>query len=414
MSVDTFVVRWTKISLHFLVFAAVAVATLRFYNLAPIIGINYKFLLHAHSHIAMLGWLYIVVAALLVKEFIPDQAVKINKVLGTTVIMIIGMMLSFPFQGYGLVSITFSTFFLFTSYWFVVVFLRKLREKNNKSLANRWIRWALFFLLISSIGPWSLGPIMLFGEKHGTLYNLAIYYYLHFLYNGFLLPAVFGIILKHLENNQIKFNIERAKLFFQLTVYPIIPLYALSLLWLKPSIWVYIIGGLAALMQLVGIMIGWPILRTYWQSIKQKFYKALFGLVLTAYSFKLFLQIISSLPVIAEYVYQTRVFTAIGYIHLVMLGFLSMFILIYTIINKNLRDNKVVRFGLVVFITGLILSEIILFTNGLLLYTKGVSISNYSQWLFYASILMPIGLMVMWVIQLKRKTNRNEATVLKT
>lgn len=403
MTPDIFVNKWAKIALHFLVFSAIAGVVLRYYNFSPIIGLNYKFLLHTHSHVALLGWMHLALAAALVKEFLPNEVKKFNKILLLTLFTVLGMMLSFPFQGYAFISIFFSTLFLFASYWFVYEFYRKLKTAADRSVAAKWLRWALFFLVISSFGPWVLGPIMVFGKSHGTLYNLAIYYYLHFLYNGFFVSAVFAFMLKWLDNNGITYNIKSANRFFRLTVYPILPAYALSMLWINPPSWVYLIAGLAAVLQLIGLFYGWPILIIYLRNIKNKFFQFIFSLVLIAYSLKLAMQVFSAFPVIADYVYETRVFTAIGYIHLVMLGFLSLFMLTYFVRINVFWDNTIAKAGLTIFLAGLVLSEVILFFNGILLTRTGTSIDNYGQWMFLTSLLIPIGLMIFWTMQLRRK-----------
>lgn len=404
MNLDYFVSRWGRIALHFLVFSAIAGVGLRYYNFSMIETVNYKFLLHTHSHVALLGWLFLAFSVAMVKEFLPEKVGVFNKIFLLTLISVIGMMLSFPVQGYAAVSITFSTLFLFASYWFVYEFHKGLKETEDNSPSAKFIRWSLFFLVISSFGPWALGPIMVFGESHGVFYNLSIYYYLHFLYNGFFVLAVFSIILKQLENEGIQYSLGRGELFFKLTVYGIIPAYALSMLWINPPVWVNIIGGLAGLAQLVGLVIGWPILKVYMVRIRSRFYRALVLVVFIAYSLKLIMQFLSAVPSLAAYAYDTRVFTVIGYIHLVMLGFLSLFILTYFIVNETYREHLISKIGITVFITGIVLSEIILFTNGVVLSVQGNMINNYSLLIFGTSALMPLGIIMLWVVQLSKKT----------
>ena len=49
MTPDIFVNKWAKMALHFLVFSAIAGMVLRYYNFKPILGLNYKFLLHTNG-----------------------------------------------------------------------------------------------------------------------------------------------------------------------------------------------------------------------------------------------------------------------------------------------------------------------------------------------------------------------------
>jgi hypothetical protein len=183
------------------------------------------------------------------------------------------------------------------------------------------------------------------------------------------------------------------------------------MLWTNPPTWVYVIAGLAAVLQLIGLFYGWQILTVYLRSIKNKFFQFIFSLVLIAYSLKLAMQVFSAFPVIADYVYETRIFTAIGYIHLVMLGFLSLFMLTYFVRINIFWDNFITRTGLILFLAGLVLSEVILFFNGILLTRTGTSIENYGQWMFLASSLMPIGLITFWIIQIRRKMVRENLTL---
>src|SRR3954470_20844502 len=74
---------------------------MRFSYLFPL-NINYIYLLHAHSHVAMLGWAYLMIYVLIIHFFIPkDKSQKpiYNRLFWITEISIIGMIISFPVQG---------------------------------------------------------------------------------------------------------------------------------------------------------------------------------------------------------------------------------------------------------------------------------------------------------------------------
>ena len=108
--------------INFLI-AALLGLLLRYYFIDPI-DLNYRFLIHAHSHTAMLGWIYLMLFTLIVHYFIPDKKPVYNRLFWLTEFAVIGMLLSFPFQGYALYSIIFSTLFLFASYWFTWFFMK--------------------------------------------------------------------------------------------------------------------------------------------------------------------------------------------------------------------------------------------------------------------------------------------------
>ena len=101
--------------------AAIMGLVMRFNYLFSLEGINYIYLLHAHSHVAMLGWAYLMIYSLVVYFFIPkDKSTKpvYNQLFWSTQLSVIGMMISFPIQGYALFSIVFSTLHILLSYVF--------------------------------------------------------------------------------------------------------------------------------------------------------------------------------------------------------------------------------------------------------------------------------------------------------
>jgi hypothetical protein len=174
-------------------------------------------------------------------------------------------------------------------------------------------------------------------------------------------------------------------------------------LWTNPPGWVYILAGMAGILQLIGLFYGWPVLIDFLKNIKYRFFQFIFSLVMIAYSLKLAMQVFSAVPAIADYVYETRVFTAIGYIHLVMLGFLTLFILTYFVRIRVFKNSLPGRLGLIIFLGGLVVSEVVLFFNGIILTRTGASFTNYGQLMYMASMFMPIGLILFWIGQINKK-----------
>ncbi|HEY4652331.1 MAG TPA: hypothetical protein VIG72_13000, partial [Pontibacter sp.] len=113
-------------------------------------GLNYKFLLHAHSHAALLGWLYPAVVISLLHAYLPPE-VRNRKVYFRQFWLsqgaVLGMLLSFPVQGYGAVSITFSTAHILLSYWFIVRFRKDAKAaragEGKHQLSFRFVQAAL-------------------------------------------------------------------------------------------------------------------------------------------------------------------------------------------------------------------------------------------------------------------------------
>ncbi|HKK11450.1 MAG TPA: hypothetical protein VJ945_01360, partial [Flavobacteriaceae bacterium] len=135
--------------------AALLGLLLRYIYVNPL-AINYRFLTHAHSHLAMLGWAYLMIYTFLVYYFVPKQKLVYTKLFWLTEIAVLGMLLSFPFQGYAAISISFSTLHIFCSYYFVYRFWKDMSIENT--LVKNLVKTALIFMLISTIGVWCLGP----------------------------------------------------------------------------------------------------------------------------------------------------------------------------------------------------------------------------------------------------------------
>ena len=55
---------------------------LRLMYVAPVKWVNFPFLMHGHSHTAMLGWVYLMLYGLIVHCFIPEEAQKIYTICG--------------------------------------------------------------------------------------------------------------------------------------------------------------------------------------------------------------------------------------------------------------------------------------------------------------------------------------------
>jgi hypothetical protein len=90
------------------------------------------------------------------------------------------MLVRFPFQGYALFSIVFSTLFLLASYWFTWFFIKYSSKTDKKLDSYKTLKIALVYLVISSTGTWVLGAIMTVLGPLSIWYRLAIYFYLHF------------------------------------------------------------------------------------------------------------------------------------------------------------------------------------------------------------------------------------------
>lgn len=377
--------RKVKITLIFLLIASFAGLLLRLIS-AGIPLINYKHLLNTHSHIALLGWLYNAALIMLQYSIFPKSTLRFNTIFWFSQITFFGMLFSFPFQGYGLYSITFSTLYLFSTYYVAYELIIKSKSLHNPVVAS-FVKWAAVYLVLSSIGPFALGYIMVNGLKDSPFYNLSIYWFLHFLYNGFFIFIIFAYIINK-QDSKIDF-----KRVFNLMNISVIPLYALSILWLDPSEWFYFIGAMASTLQIIAYI--YFIKNIKWSSLfSNKWSKYLVILSFTSYTLKVLFQEFAVFPDVQAFILDTVSYSLIGFIHLVMLGFFTLYILSAFIENSYLLLSKYLIVGVSFLVLGIILSESLLFSQSLMTYFNSQSISNFPTLMLWSSLLMPIGILL--------------------
>ena len=387
---------WIKISLLFLIIATSLGAFLRYLFVDPVSGINFNYFLHTHSHIAFLGWIFNLLFAGLIYSFLPldfHKGRKYNILFYLLVLSVLGMMFSFPFQGYGAVSISFSTLHVFLSWAFAVFFFRDtFRLHSQKPISLIFAYWSLAFMLLSSLGPFALGYIMA-TEVGGPYEKLAIYFYLHLQYDGWFTFAIFSLLYHFLERNKIPYNGRSARIFLWVFALCCLPAYASSTLWADPPGYVYVIAVLASLFQLIGLYYMWYSLKDVIEHIKASVGKAVFRMVtfaLSCFILKNILQVIGVEPQLAGLVYQVRNFL-IFYLHLIFLGFVTIFLLSWL---RQMGFWKLNSKLFVIFIFSFVVSEILLILQPLLLIANGNVIPNYFLILFLVSLLMPVVLII--------------------
>jgi hypothetical protein len=404
------------VSLSYFLIVALLGAFLRFLFLYPIEGVSYKNFLHAHSHLALLGWLFYGILAVLVYAFIHEEnkKYKFRILFFLFNISIAGMLIAFPVQGYALYSIAFSTLHILLSYTFIVFFLKDIAE--NKLLQKKYrfslkfIRASFLFFILSSAGPFSLGILMAKGFGGSVLYNLSVYYYLHFFYNGWLTFSLFGLLFYLLESKEVKFNSKQSNFFFHLLFWSCFPAFALSALWTKPPDVVYYIAGLSAAFQIAALAAGAGIYKNCLEKIKNIYSKeaVLFiTIALAAFAVKIALQAVSAIPYFAELFYALKNFV-IAYLHLVLIGFGAIMLAGIFIALEVISFS---RYGWSLFFAGFILSETLLIWQGFSAWTGLSLFDNFYLILFLVSLLMPSGLILILFNAIKDHNNMQNNSV---
>ncbi len=369
------------------------------YSFINSIDLNYRFLTHAHSHIAMLGWVYLMLFTLFVHYFIPDKKPVFNRLFWLTEFAVIGMMLSFPFQGYAAVSISFSTLHIFCSYYFVYLIWNHNQIKN---LPTRYlVKASLLFMLLSTIGVWCLGPAVSILGNTSAFYQIAIQFFLHFQFNGWFLIAtiaVFFYIIKLQDSKQFR-------LFFKLLIVSTILTVAFPINWYAPHNFLYWINGFGVLIQLFALILFLKLIKPSQISLfknNSKLNAFILSFTIFCFALKSVLSFASIATEFSQVAYQHRNLV-IGFIHLTMLGLISGFLFFFILQSRLVRHNTILHVGIYAFVLGFILTEILLIIQGSMFYLGTGFMPNYYLWLFISSALLPIGIILLIVNILRNK-----------
>lgn len=386
--------KWIKISLVNFLVVALAGVLLRYKINFPLPLVNYKFLLHAHSHFAFAGWVTQILMALIV-QYLYEHNNNINlspykKIFWGNFVTAYGMLFTFPFQGYALFSIIFSTLSVLVSYFFIALVWKDLKHIADAGYSKAWIKASLLLYAISSLGPFSLAYLMANQISGQDLYFGAVYFFLHFQYNGWFLFACFGLFFHYLQKAGFLNTALYSKRIFRILFITCFPAYLLSTMWMDLPLTIRIIATAAAIFQLLSLLYIFKLFAHTKKLLSNNLNilsKNLWMMVLIAFVIKLLLQCLSTIPSLSQYAFGFRP-VVIGYLHLSFLGIITFFIL--GCINQYITLSGK---GVYTFVAGVLITEITLMLQGF--EAIGFSVLPYANYiLFAAAIAMTVGLIV--------------------
>lgn len=375
---------------------------MRSYPLLENAPFDYKYLLHGHSHFAFGGWV-MPVLTWMVMQYFPGITRRIAFRHWRNIILILlisayGMLASFPFQGYAFVSICFSTLSIIGSFYLAIV-LWKASGSVKMETPIRFLRAGLIYLALSALGPFATAPLFALGKSGTPLYFDVIYFFLHFQYNGWFSFAMLAVWYAVKGNNMSTVNGRKAFLYFNLAC---IPTYFLSILWHNPHPVFYVVGATGAIIQLAGL---YHLLKDLRMAGKRfSFIEWMVVISLASFILKNILQLASAFPSIADLAYGQRNFI-IGYLHLVLLGFISLGAVASILYAKPSLTTVKVKSAILIFLVSFFATEL------LMVIQAGGSLWNYAlpgfaRLMFIMSCLFPLSILFFFV-QLLRNTGVN-------
>ncbi len=356
--------------------------------------LKYKNVLHAHSHIAMMGWLFGALYIFIVKAF--GKWTKTYSILFWLIqLSVLGMLLTFPFFGYALPSILFTTAHLLLSYVFIYRICKDIKRSGRKGFSVRFVKTALFFLFLSTLATWALGPMMQSELARSKWYYNAVQFFLHFQFNGWFIFAVIALFFDHAKRQNVHIKSRSLHWFYWLLVISCLLTYALAVTWSTPDKAIFWVNSIGVILQLAALMVFVKPLRIIFGQVREQVALRthyLWLIALVCLIIKIVIQTLVAIPYFATISYTIHNFV-IGFIHLLMLGALSTFLLgcmhEYGVLNldRGLKKN-----GVYFFLAGFILSELLLFVQGIMLWVQLGFIPGYYLWLTLASALLPLGI----------------------
>ena len=348
-------------------------------------GNGYLHFLHGHSHFAFGGWIAPMLVWVMMrffpelKKFISFKHWRI--IIYLLVLSSYGMLAFFPVQGYGPISLVFSTISVIAEIYLAVMVWKALRNYND--LPHLFLKAAMVFLVLSTAGPFATGPIAAMGLKQSPLYYNAVYFYLHFQLNGFFVFTAIAALYRIL-NVPVKSRQHSKPVIIAATTGVALSVF-LSFLWNQPGPIYNIVGFVGALLQLISVVLIVHDLRN--ARVPDAFGTFLKYFLIAVLMFKSVLQCLSAIPDIANIAFLHRSFT-IAYLHLASIGFLSIFAMI-ALYSQHLYRNSL-RPAITIIVGTFLCTEILIVINGVN-SLLALNIKHVPELLFWCSIPFAIG-----------------------
>lgn len=333
-----------------------------FYTGSISMSFNFKNVLHAHSHVMLLGFLFNAMLVLIWSNFTKTlDRISYRYYLAMQVCMF-AMLVAFIFQGYAFYSILFSTLHLWISYILLVRLWKRL--KGNKEIILL-VKVGIIFHFLSSLGPYALGPLMVLELKSSPWYQQSIFFYLHFQFFGVYFIWMLALLAKRVKlviNQKEVIGISAS----------LILLYAHSLDYNFDHWLILFLGGLGSAL-LFGLLVKYRVSF----STNSKGIRNIYFFILTI----AIINIAGSFPQIAELVIHNR-FILLAWLHFLFLGLYVPFIWVF--VNKTISINL-----WIVYLFSFISTELLLIFPDMFFKWTSISVMDL---LFYSYLLLFISL----------------------
>lgn len=361
--------KWYQFALFNLVVLALLGLILRYKINFALPFVLQKNLLHAHSHFAFYGWVSFLLQLLFLDTFTGSKEITAtfrNRFFVASSVLNYGMIYSFAVGGYSTFSIVLSTAALLLSYVFVYKAYTTLPLIDKHLVSTKFAKASLVFLGLSSIGPFVLAYVLTHKTLHPYWAHNALYFFLHFQYNGWFTFAVMALLFKKLESSPL-YNSIQAKAFFRLLLVTCIPAYFTTMLLTKMPLPILFISLVTAVVQGLSLVYLYRLLTKNYRVLYAGLpavCRWLYAFAISAFVLKVVLQFFSAHPQVGHLAFAYRSII-IGYLHLVFLVFISLYLLAHLAEHNFIpASTRLGKSGLLLFSLAVIANELLLAVQG--------------------------------------------------
>ncbi len=161
------------------------------------------YLLHGHSHVALLGWIFLGLSGLLLETGTRRSKLplRILTLLGVAIALLTAVLfVAFADGGYNPVSIALSTLHMLLGYGIAWIFFRYAKQDSYVT-GQYFMEGAVFWMVIATAGTWLLA----IGRGLPPFWlDSAVTFYLHILFNGWFVFALAGLAYRYLISPEKK------------------------------------------------------------------------------------------------------------------------------------------------------------------------------------------------------------------
>ena len=370
-------------------------------------GIDYNHLLKVHSNFAFEGWVSLALMILLVYGLLSDS--QKNKMVYKFVFIgtfATAWALIFTFALGKVADFTsyILTVFIFISYVFSWVFIKDIRKTEVNRTVKLLSISAIICAVLSSGGPFFLTYLFATKSLNAVLYRDTLFSYLHLQYNGFFTLSVLALLFNKVQSKLSERTNRDIHRFAVLIASSILPSMFISYDWAGPNTIIHAIAYIGSILSLLSLGLFIPIFGQMKKLFREihPLLRFIWMVSIASFMAKMFFQSFTIINFIGNPIFGDRPII-MGFLHLVFLGFVTLFLLYYIGQEGILNIKKsITKIALLIFTIGIIVNIALLLTQGLgdilikssplfplLLWGAGL-------WLFAGAVLICIARIKSW------------------